>query len=454
MLNLTTNLTSVRMQYKLQVRALSRGQQSPWSLPHTFIPIRQTVLGPPEVSVSGCGDCLRLNISFPRGRAPQSILEIYKEFEFSIFWKRHGESQSQKETTMLSQREINHLHRGVKYCVQVQPKNTYNKNILPSNWTFPAVLASVSVSLILVGGALLALVYTGFLCKTKTSLPRTLTSLLRWYPLIVDDTVLDPVSLVSELGGNGAKAHQQRDGGASDEDEEEEEVEGEDKGYETRSMGAGLSSASERSSATPLTSHISTPEDSGNCSTCRSVAEEMGDPLSAERLGQRERETEGAWTSKGVEEEEDQQEEEPGSCGDINLLSVTLAAQEEEEEEEEEDSWVGDPSSVGNAEERRPLLSMETGKRDEEREGLFEIGGLQIDTACTLNQSEHGQTGSCYLTTQSEQRPTKQRLTASSYLQTHSHTTQTDTNHTLEISEEEEEEEREDDDDDSSGYMR
>ncbi|KAI1899092.1 hypothetical protein AGOR_G00057930 [Albula goreensis] len=335
MLNLTTNLTSVRMQYTLQVRALSGGQQSPWSLPHTFKPISHTVLGPPEVSVSGCGDCLRLNISFPRGRAPQSILEIYKEFEFSIFWNRDGESQSQKETTVLSQREINHLHRGV--------------NPIPKTH-IPAVLASVSVSLILVGGALLALVYTGFLCKTKTSLPRTLTSLLRWYPLIVDDTVLDPVSLVSELGGNGAKAHQQRDGGASD---EEEEVEGEDKGYETRSMGAGLSSASERSSAAPLTSHTSTPEDSGNCSACRSVAEEMGDPLSAERLGQRERGTEGALTSKGVEGEEDQQEEEQGSCGDINLLSVTLAAQEEEEEEEEEeeDSWTDTDHTLERSEE-------------------------------------------------------------------------------------------------------
>ncbi|KAJ8386795.1 hypothetical protein AAFF_G00167440 [Aldrovandia affinis] len=434
MVNLTRTFKQVTKQYTVHVRALNGDTESPWSN-QSFCPFTDTVLGPPEVSVVGCGGCLLLKITLPRGRANKTIVEIYNEFVFSIFWKRPGESQVQKVTTTLNQHKINDLHRGVEYCVQVHPEQVVNPNILSSDWTcsftdpptqnlVPGALATVSVVVVLAGVVLFGLVY-GFLCNPNTSLPMALTFLVQ-YSVSVADPVPDPISVISERGERALGQ------GESEGQDEEEEDDGND-GYETRAarLSRGTSSSSGTSgavtgSATPLTGNTSTSGDSGSCRPSDTTTAEWGDPLTVGLLDQSEKESDGERAETGpskkveVVVEVEEEEEEEGLCVDVNLFSVTLGAQEQEEEEGSDDEWwTGGPRRRNSTDERRPLASVET----REGEGLR---GTEAHAANPPSQSERGKTHSLH------------------YLQTRCDSTRTDAPRTLEESEEEEEEEEED----------
>ncbi|KAJ8350890.1 hypothetical protein SKAU_G00260200 [Synaphobranchus kaupii] len=456
-LNLTRTFRKPTKDYAVHVQALNGGMESPWSS-KLFCPYRDTILGPPQVSVTGHGDRLLLNITLPRGRAPETIEKIYHKFRFFIFWKKAGESQEQTDTAAQSEHAINNLHRGVEYCVRVQPEIIENQNLLSSNWTchftshlplnpVPTVLTCVSVILILGSGGLLGLNYTGFLCSLSPRPPNALMFLVRSYFLNVDATVPDQVSMICELKGIGGAA----EGGAQDSDDEDEEEDRGIGGYEKQAARfSKATSSSSGGTVTPLTTDTSASEDSGNSRTSNTTGAECRVPFTVGLLSQSARVRTEPSLSEQVqeeveeEEEEEDDNEEEGCCADINLLSVVLGAQDQEEEEGgDEEGWAAE--STDSPDERLPLVvSVETWEGL--MSGLMEFGSSQTDNTalsfspCPSNQSER-------------------RKTCSRYFQMHSENSiQIDTQSALEESKEAEEEgdeeEEEEEDEEYSGYMR
>lgn len=53
------------------------------------------IIGPPVVSLSGCGDCLNITISLPieGPKITKQIIQFYNSVSFSISWKKAGQSE-------------------------------------------------------------------------------------------------------------------------------------------------------------------------------------------------------------------------------------------------------------------------------------------------------------------------------------------------------------------------
>ncbi|KAI4805485.1 hypothetical protein KUCAC02_010099 [Chaenocephalus aceratus] len=63
--NLTRAFKDRYEQYQARVQAFTLSQTSNWTVSEKFLPLTDTVLGPPDVSLSGCGDCLLLRLGAP-----------------------------------------------------------------------------------------------------------------------------------------------------------------------------------------------------------------------------------------------------------------------------------------------------------------------------------------------------------------------------------------------------
>ncbi|KAG9329700.1 hypothetical protein JZ751_030017, partial [Albula glossodonta] len=223
--------------YTIKVRASHHGKKSPWGETQ-FSPSSDTVLDPPVLTVSGCGDCLTLSITFP-----EFIQQVYGQIHYNISWKRAGHSEVGTLFMKSSRVELQYLERGMEYCVRVQAQVNSNSHIPPSElvcaftspvaWNpVPAVLSSVAVLLLLGGLALLGLIYAGVLCKIKTHLPHILTSLVgpySYYCHAPEETAPDRVNIITE--GAGASRGSGGGLGHQSEEEEEEEEDGSSSGY-------------------------------------------------------------------------------------------------------------------------------------------------------------------------------------------------------------------------------
>ncbi|KAG7463678.1 hypothetical protein MATL_G00179130 [Megalops atlanticus] len=435
--------------YTISVKAVNGGVESPWSN-YTFTPYTDTVLGPPEVSVTGCGGCLNLTITLPRGNARSSITEIYMDFNFHIFWKRAGNTKVWNTSTSKSSYVLQHLAAGVEYCVRVQPQLNVNKHTLSSNWTCAfsspvkqsrsetsalLILACLSAPLIVGGLVLMGLFYTGFLCKLKTHLPTVLTSLVGTHYLLADRNSPLLISVISEVGGRGRGKPERpqpvRDGSDEEEDEEEEEEGGND-GYENHAAGlsGGTRSGGTRSSGTSHDASDSTVSlTTASAADSSGISDRMA-PQEPPSLGDRfqgEREEPGPQEQGGEADLEHSE--------DVNLLSVILGALQEDEDEEEgggEDEG-GVAESTGELQRKdgsdECLLLLSPGGREGPLVGQSDSPGLGHTASPLLTHSD------C-------------RQTPSHYLQTRPGSAQTHTDSTLEEEDEEEE------DQDCSGYMR
>ncbi|CAB1447332.1 unnamed protein product, partial [Pleuronectes platessa] len=76
MCNLTRVFTDPYTHYKARVQAFTTTQTSSWTESGWFQPISDTVLGPPDVSVSGCGNCLILQLKPPATKGLQCNLQL------------------------------------------------------------------------------------------------------------------------------------------------------------------------------------------------------------------------------------------------------------------------------------------------------------------------------------------------------------------------------------------
>nr|XP_020442456.1 interferon alpha/beta receptor 2-like isoform X4 [Monopterus albus] len=87
----TCNLTKVFKdpydKYQARIQAFTPTQTSNWTVSQWFQPLTDTVLEPPDVSVSGCGNCLIMQLKVPTTRG---LKDLYRGVTFHVQRTRDG----------------------------------------------------------------------------------------------------------------------------------------------------------------------------------------------------------------------------------------------------------------------------------------------------------------------------------------------------------------------------
>lgn len=220
--------------YTLRVRSSFNESKSPWSKGKTFTPYLQTNITAPNVTLSGCGKCIQMNITLPKAYRKSGIMDIgkiYLDLSYKVSWRLKQEEAVEFIETKNQTVLIPHLFEGTEYCVQVQPIYLDLNTFQPSSWECvftsivqpPQVFAVVGsvAALVLVSLSALILIlfglqYTGIICKLKEALPHPLRASSRQRCLLsLEETKPEPLFLLPETG------RQQR----SHCDQEEEDLE-------------------------------------------------------------------------------------------------------------------------------------------------------------------------------------------------------------------------------------
>ncbi|KAM7407927.1 hypothetical protein PAMA_003603 [Pampus argenteus] len=96
--------------------------------------VEGAVMGPPDVSVSGCGNCLLLHVSVPKTKRLQQyehLKSLYRELHIHVQRTRDG-SQFKLSLPYKEENMITYLQPGVEYCVTVSAKILFNSNSVAS----------------------------------------------------------------------------------------------------------------------------------------------------------------------------------------------------------------------------------------------------------------------------------------------------------------------------------
>ncbi|NXH86561.1 INAR2 protein, partial [Edolisoma coerulescens] len=151
------------------------------------------VLGPPEVNITSCPNCINVTIKLPtshfrdKGKL-QSLTDIYGELDYDITLKSlDGEHKRprQKTTEEVFSTVIEELYPSRNYCVSVVVTASLNRHFTPSPWKCVtadsearqgyhevAVAGAVCVALII--AAVLKCVHAAGFILQKISFPQTL----------------------------------------------------------------------------------------------------------------------------------------------------------------------------------------------------------------------------------------------------------------------------------------
>ncbi|XP_034416735.1 interferon alpha/beta receptor 1a-like [Cyclopterus lumpus] len=184
------NIPDNTMRYILTVRASYNQTLSQESNRVKFYPMAQTIIGPPKVTLTGCGNCIHVNISLPEADRSSRIKDIKKFYhgsQFSVHWKTN-KGAVESAITPNKTYTVKNLQIGTEYCVQVHTKINVNRNTKPSAWncTFTSIVepsrepvflgavAALLIAIVVLMSFMFCLSYTGFICKLKETLPRVL----------------------------------------------------------------------------------------------------------------------------------------------------------------------------------------------------------------------------------------------------------------------------------------
>ncbi|XP_053296696.1 interferon alpha/beta receptor 2 isoform X2 [Pleuronectes platessa] len=166
MCNLTRVFTDPYTHYKARVQAFTTTQTSSWTESGWFQPISDTVLGPPDVSVSGCGNCLILQLKPPATKGLQCNLQLENLYRGVILHVRRTRDGAQFRLNLPFSEEkvIMYLQPGVEYCVSISVTALLKSNHVASKpyCAFTSHPPSSS-SLYLVIGLLVFFCILGFL---------------------------------------------------------------------------------------------------------------------------------------------------------------------------------------------------------------------------------------------------------------------------------------------------
>ncbi|NXS78956.1 INRA2 protein, partial [Erpornis zantholeuca] len=151
------------------------------------------ILGPPEVNITSCPNCINVTIKLPTSHFRDkgkllSLIDIYEELYYNITLKSlDGEHKRprQKTTAEVFSTVIEELYPSRNYCVSVEVTASLNKHSTPSPWKCAtadskaqqgyhevAVAGAVCVALIIV--AVLKCVHAAGFILPKISFPQTL----------------------------------------------------------------------------------------------------------------------------------------------------------------------------------------------------------------------------------------------------------------------------------------
>ncbi|KAK5616723.1 hypothetical protein CRENBAI_024198 [Crenichthys baileyi] len=132
--NLTNKLNDVFDHYMAQARAFRTNQTSKWTKSREFQPLTDTVLGPPEFSVSGCGNCLILQIR-DASEGPfehnSQMKDLFWELDLNVKRTRDG-AEFKLKLPYKHESVISYLQPGVEYCVSVSFRSIINHNSVAS----------------------------------------------------------------------------------------------------------------------------------------------------------------------------------------------------------------------------------------------------------------------------------------------------------------------------------
>ncbi|XP_060785117.1 interferon alpha/beta receptor 2-like isoform X2 [Neoarius graeffei] len=170
--------------YQARMQAFNQDQESNWTTSEFFTPLLDTTLGPPLVSLTGCGNCLLLKLSPPISMEQNHYLHAYFYQEYTVNVSRTRDKAQFGVKASSGETLINYLEPGVEYCITVIAATRF-KFALPSDpqctYTSPQPLNTVAVLLsalcavcLLVFLLCAALIYTRWLRNLRTTLPSVL----------------------------------------------------------------------------------------------------------------------------------------------------------------------------------------------------------------------------------------------------------------------------------------
>ncbi|KAM6144861.1 interferon alpha/beta receptor 2 isoform 2-T6 [Phoenicopterus ruber ruber] len=190
--NLTDDFKEISTEYSALVQSFIGAEVFNSSVLN-FSPSTGTFLGPPEVSISSCQNCINVTIKLPtsyfrKNEKLLSLVDIYEVLDYDITLKTlNGEHKRSHEETKeeIFNTVIEELYPNTNYCVSVMVTASLNKHSIPSAWKCittdsvaqqdyhtVAIAGAVCFSLML-AGALKCMHAVGYM-RQKKSLPRTL----------------------------------------------------------------------------------------------------------------------------------------------------------------------------------------------------------------------------------------------------------------------------------------
>ncbi|XP_039912905.1 interferon alpha/beta receptor 2 isoform X2 [Hirundo rustica] len=182
-----------------------------------FEPFTQTILGPPEVNITSCPNCINVTIKLPTSHFREkgkvlSLIDIYEELYYDITLKSlDGEHKRPRQKTAeeVFSTVIEELYPSRNYCVSVAVTASLNKHFIPSPWKCAtadsearlgyheaAVAGALCVALII--AAVVKCVHAAGFILPRISLPHTLACIrkLAYSPWVSESEEVAPVEIV------------------------------------------------------------------------------------------------------------------------------------------------------------------------------------------------------------------------------------------------------------------
>ncbi|KAM9245718.1 interferon alpha/beta receptor 2 isoform 2-T3 [Leptosomus discolor] len=239
--NLTDDFKDISTEYSALVQSFI-GTEVLNSSILRFVPLTDTFLGPPEVNISSCQNCINVTIKLPTSHFREnekllSLIDIYSELDYGVTLKTlDGEHKGPREKTTeeIFSIVIDELYPNRNYCVSVMVTASLNKHSIPSAWKCiaadsvavaqqdyhtVAITGAVCLSLIL-AGALKCLHAGGCILQNK-SLPHILLFIrtLSYSPWRLESEEIASVEIIYK---EVRKKANESSGGVSDEDDSDD----------------------------------------------------------------------------------------------------------------------------------------------------------------------------------------------------------------------------------------
>ncbi|XP_030332107.1 interferon alpha/beta receptor 2 [Strigops habroptila] len=237
--NLTDDFKQVNTQYSALVQSCVGNEEFNSPVLH-FVPVTDTFLGPPEVNISSCLNCINVTIKLPTSYLREnekllSLIDIYQELDYDITLKTlDGEHKRPREKTTedVFNTVIEELYPNRNYCVSVMVTASLNKHSIPSAWKcvtadsvaqqdYHTVVITCAVCFsLMLAGALKCMHAGGYILQNKL-LPRTLVFIRRLaYPPWTFES--EKIASIEIIYKEVKKKANESSGDVSDEDESDD----------------------------------------------------------------------------------------------------------------------------------------------------------------------------------------------------------------------------------------